>query len=328
MEENRMLKSVTLLLGALLGTLPLAVSTSAIAEPSIPASTVASQTIEVCDFRNIPDVVRYISPRVVEVYVTAGGYSLRRLHLSWEEFSGSPEFERIKTDYVYYFESYGIMQRGEHLTKEIWERAQQSDEFKRGNRKRIGTGWLLDEEEYVVTNRRFLGDTTQDITITFSNGDTASASIVGNLSMLDMAVLKTNRPATPLPTVEYTTDDELTVGKAVIILGTPDNEFDRGVTPRFGLITKLPKVQESVPPIFQFFHTSTTIIDGGSRDVQGGIIVDACTQGKVLGWMTSVVIDDRGGRNISAYNILAQSAIEVARRIAGGRRRHYRTYKG
>ena len=85
----------------------------------------------------------------------------------------------------------------------------------------VGSGVVIDSHGYVLTNNHVVESaaTSGTIVVTFSNEDTAKATIVGRDPVSDLAVLKV--PTTSLTVATLGESKKLAVGDPVIAIGSP-----------------------------------------------------------------------------------------------------------
>lgn len=104
-----------------------------------------------------------------------------------------------------------------------------------GGEQGTGTGFVLDRRGHILTNHHVVdaAGTTGRITVTFSGGETARATLVGKDSGYDLAVVKVNGVSnlTPLP---LGNSDSVQVGDPVVAIGAP---FDLQNTVTSGIIS-------------------------------------------------------------------------------------------
>lgn len=81
-----------------------------------------------------------------------------------------------------------------------------------------GSGFVIREDGYILTNNHVTAD-GNDITVTFADGETADATLVGANPGYDLAVLKVDRSG--LPAVTLGSSSALEVGDAAIAIGSP-----------------------------------------------------------------------------------------------------------
>lgn len=85
--------------------------------------------------------------------------------------------------------------------------------------KSLGSGFVIDAKGYIVTNNHVIEDADL-IEVTFPNGDTFEATLVGRDPATDIAVLKIeSRDAFPF--VSFGSSEESEVGEWVIAIGNP-----------------------------------------------------------------------------------------------------------
>ena len=154
----------------------------------------------------------------------------------------------------------------------------------------IGTGVILDTEGHIVTNDHVIRvgrDLANTITITISDGRTASASVVGADPATDLAVLKIDLDG--LIPAELGDVSTLAVGAEVVAVGfalglAGDPTVTRGVVSAKGRT-----IQEESISINDAIQTDAGINPGNS----GGPLVDV--NGRVIGINTAII---SGAQNI------------------------------
>ncbi len=87
----------------------------------------------------------------------------------------------------------------------------------------LGSGFVISEDGYIVTNDHVAGNATE-ITVSFQNGITLPASLVGSDEATDLALLKVESDE-PLKYIPFT-DTGSIVGEWAIALGNPFGLFD------------------------------------------------------------------------------------------------------
>jgi serine protease Do len=95
-----------------------------------------------------------------------------------------------------------------------------------------GSGWIIDEEGYIVTNNHVI-EGAQSITVILVDGRAFSANIVGTDKFADLAVLKIDPEN--LPEAIVGDSDELRVGDWVIAIGNAQGE---GISATSGIISR------------------------------------------------------------------------------------------
>jgi S1-C subfamily serine protease len=154
-----------------------------------------------------------------------------------------------------------------------------------------GSGFAVSyaNSSYIVTNNHVV-DGVQNITVTFSNGDSYPASVKGTDANRDLAVLSVNAPSSEFhPLTLLVADSGVTVGESVYAIGSPfglSGSLTVGVVSQVGrTITESTSSQVTIPDIIQF---SAAINPGNS----GGPLLDS--RGLVIGVTTAAVSSSQG----------------------------------
>jgi S1-C subfamily serine protease len=150
-----------------------------------------------------------------------------------------------------------------------------------------GSGFIISDQGYVLTNNHVV-DGASTITVTFSDGTTETATVVGTDPTHDVAVLKIGdiHGATPLALADTTT---LQVGDEVLAIG---NALDLGDSPTvtLGIVSaKDRSIQTDTESLSGLLQTDAAINPGNS----GGPLVNSA--GQVVGINTAGV---NGANNI------------------------------
>jgi putative serine protease PepD len=82
-----------------------------------------------------------------------------------------------------------------------------------------GSGFVVDDEGLVVTNNHVVEGADGEVTVTFADGRSADAQIVGTSASYDLAVLRVD--ARNLPVLPLGNSDAVVVGDPVIAIGSP-----------------------------------------------------------------------------------------------------------
>ncbi|MFJ8072949.1 trypsin-like peptidase domain-containing protein [Streptomyces sp. NPDC096176] len=157
-----------------------------------------------------------------------------------------------------------------------------------------GTGFVLDQQGHILTNNHVVdpAGTDGDISITFSGGETAKATLVGKDSGYDLAVVKVSGVSglKPLP---LGNSDNVKVGDPVVAIGAP---FDLQNTVTSGIISAKErpitaggeKGDGSDISYVDALQTDAPINPGNS----GGPLVDA--EARVIGINSAIRAADTG----------------------------------
>ncbi len=84
----------------------------------------------------------------------------------------------------------------------------------------IGTGFEIDTKGDILTAEHVVADATT-IKVTFQNGSTAKATLVGSDSSTDSAVIHVDVPAAQLHPLTFGNSSAVLPGQAVVAIGTP-----------------------------------------------------------------------------------------------------------
>ncbi len=148
----------------------------------------------------------------------------------------------------------------------------------------LGSGFVWDQNGDIVTNNHVIAGADK-IEVTFSDGTTVPAKLVGADPDSDLAVVKVDVPATQLHPVQMGDSNAVKVGELAIAIGNPfglEGSMTTGIISAVG--RDLPADENAaqsytIPDIIQ---TDAPINPGNS----GGVLID--TQGQVLG-VTSAI---------------------------------------
>lgn len=143
----------------------------------------------------------------------------------------------------------------------------------------LGTGVIVAQNGYIVTNRHVSGDKYSNCYVTLENGSTYDAKVVWADATLDLSIVKVN--LTGLKTVNLGDSNIVKVGEPVYAIGNPIGyEFERTVTS--GIISaksRTIKFTENNKEILMtdLIQTDATINPGNS----GGPLINL--KGEVIG---------------------------------------------
>ncbi len=129
-----------------------------------------------------------------------------------------------------------------------------------------GSGVVFSADGYIMTNHHVI-DGAQTITVTLRNGSSYPASIVGDDSMTDLALLKID--ATGLTPAVIGNSDNLKVGQTAIAIGNPLGQLGGTVTS--GIVSALDREIEIDGQTMNLLQTSAAINPGNSG---GGLFDD------------------------------------------------------
>ncbi|MEY4347742.1 MAG: hypothetical protein RIS43_161 [Actinomycetota bacterium] len=84
-----------------------------------------------------------------------------------------------------------------------------------------GSGWIVDSRGYIVTNNHVIADAANggSITVSFADGQSVAAKIVGRNSAYDLAVIKVD--VSGLKALPLGNSNNIVVGDSVVAIGSP-----------------------------------------------------------------------------------------------------------
>jgi Do/DeqQ family serine protease len=147
-----------------------------------------------------------------------------------------------------------------------------------------GSGVLVDPRGYILTNNHVVENATA-IEVRLSDDRKFKATLVGRDGRTDLAVLRIENPAGPLPVADLGDSDRLRVGQWAIAIGNPFG-LDRTVT--VGIISATGRTHVGVATYEAFIQTDASINPGNS----GGPLLNL--DGRVVGINTAIVSSGQG----------------------------------
>jgi putative serine protease PepD len=192
-----------------------------------------------------------------------------------------------------------------------------------------GSGVVLRADGYILTNNHVIADATAGaarVAVTFNDGSTASARIVGADAQDDLAVLKVDR--TGLQPATLGTASALHVGDAVLALGSP---LGLQGTVTAGIVSALnrPVATSDSQPTDPFGRTTgvTTVLDAIQTDAavnpgnSGGPLVNVA--GQVVGINSAIASTGSNGNIGVGFAIpIDQAKVIASQLIATGKASH------
>ena len=182
-----------------------------------------------------------------------------------------------------------------------------------GGRGGIGSGVVLDKDGHILTNNHVIAAAAQggEISVTFHNGTTATAKIIGTSESNDLAVIKVDG-VSDLNPATFAKSSELTVGQTVVAAGAPLG-LAESVTSGIVSNTARPvRSGNANDAVYLAVQTDAAINPGNS----GGPLVDL--NGAVVGINSSIASTSSGADGGQPGNIGIGFAIpsDVAARVA------------
>jgi S1-C subfamily serine protease len=150
----------------------------------------------------------------------------------------------------------------------------------------LGSGFVWDNQGHVVTNNHVV-DSAVEIQVTFSDGTSVPAELVGADPYSDLAVIQVDMPAADLRPIQVGDSRQVKVGELAIAIGNPfglDGTMTVGIVSALG--RSLPASEGlSAGPVFsipELIQTDAPINPGNS----GGVLVDE--NGLLMGVPTAI----------------------------------------
>ena len=177
-----------------------------------------------------------------------------------------------------------------------------------------GSGFVVDTSGDIVTNQHVVAG-QNGIKVTFQDGKTAKATVVGTDPSTDIAVIKVNVDASELHPLTFGSSAAVEVGQSVAAIGSP---FGLPETLTSGIISSLNRTI-SAPNNFSIsgaLQTDAPINHGNS----GGPLLNS--SGQVIG-VNAQIESDSGGNDGVGFAIPSDAVKSVADTIiAGGKVEH------
>ena len=152
----------------------------------------------------------------------------------------------------------------------------------RGPAQGLGSGFILDEAGYVVTNHHVIDDASK-VTVRLADDRSFEAEVIGSDPLTDIAVLKIDG-ADDLQAVDLGDSDVIRVGEDVVAIGNP---FGLSSTVTTGIVSAKGR-NISQGPYAEFLQTDAAINKGNS----GGPLFNM--DGEVVG-VNSAIYSPSGG---------------------------------
>lgn len=151
-----------------------------------------------------------------------------------------------------------------------------------------GSGVIIDEEGYVVTNVHVVEDATE-IVVTLSDNRNFPADLVVGTRKSDVALLKIRaKPGEKFVPIQFAADDDLYLGETVIALGNP---FGLGGSVSKGILsskTRRSTAQDGILDMEDWIQTDAAINPGNS----GGPLVNL--EGNLIGLNVAIFKEGQG----------------------------------
>ena len=165
----------------------------------------------------------------------------------------------------------------------------------------LGSGVLISDDGYVVTNSHVIGGADAEITVVFGDRHEAPARIIGIDKATDLALVKVAKPSRP--PLKWGDSSKLKVAEWVLAIGSP---YQLSESVSLGIVSALGRRNLGFSEYEDFIQTDAAINRGNS----GGALINA--RGELIGINTGILSESGGYQGIG-FAIPSN----LARRIIG-----------
>ena len=137
----------------------------------------------------------------------------------------------------------------------------------------VGSGVVIDEKGYILTNNHVIDD-AERLKVTLTDGRVLRGRVVGSDEVTDLAVIKVEAEQ-PLPAAELGNSDDLKAGQIVVAIGNPFG-LTGGPAVTAGIVSSLNRSIQARSGVLELIQTDAAINPGNS----GGPLVN--TKGQVV----------------------------------------------
>ena len=148
----------------------------------------------------------------------------------------------------------------------------------------LGSGVLISEDGYVVTNSHVIGSDKADVTVIFSDKHEAPARIIGIDKATDLALVKVDKSTQP--PLKWGDSSRAKVAEWVLAIGSP---YQLSHSVSLGIISALGRKNLGFSEYEDFIQTDAAINRGNS----GGALVNA--RGELIGINTGIFSSGQNG---------------------------------
>lgn len=148
-----------------------------------------------------------------------------------------------------------------------------------------GTGFIITNDGYIVTNKHVVSDTTAEYTVFTNDGKSFPAKVVARDPLNDLAVVKIDGQG--LPVVDLGNSDDLKIGQWVIAIGNALGEFQNTVT--VGVVSATERRLDLQSEVLEGLIQTDAAINSGNS---GGPLLNV--GGQVVGINTAIAGQAQG----------------------------------
>jgi S1-C subfamily serine protease len=167
----------------------------------------------------------------------------------------------------------------------------------------LGSGVLISEDGYVVTNSHVIGSAKANVTVIFSDKHEAPARVIGIDKATDLALVKVDKPGQP--PLKWGDSSQAKVAEWVLAIGSP---YQLSHSVSLGIISALGRKNLGFSEYEDFIQTDAAINRGNS----GGALVSA--RGELIGINTGIFSSNQNG---GSEGIGFAIPSNLARRVIG-----------
>ncbi|WP_058272458.1 trypsin-like peptidase domain-containing protein [Ruegeria atlantica] len=171
----------------------------------------------------------------------------------------------------------------------------------------LGSGVILSEDGYVVSNYHVVGTATEIRVVTTDRREFSAQVVLGDKES-DIAILRLE-DAKDLPHLNFRDSDQIDVGELALAIGNP---FGVGQTVSSGIISGLARTGTATGNARGYFIQTDAAINPGNS---GGALIDV--NGDLIGINTSILTRS-GGSNGIGFAIPANLVAEFLRQAKAG----------
>jgi S1-C subfamily serine protease len=148
----------------------------------------------------------------------------------------------------------------------------------------LGSGVLISDDGYVVTNSHVIGSEKAEVTVAFADKHETPARIIGIDKATDLALVKVAKPGQPA--LKWGDSSRARIAEWVLAIGSP---YQLSHSVSLGIISALGRKNLGFSEYEDFIQTDAAINRGNS----GGALVNG--RGELIGINTGIISSGRGG---------------------------------
>ena len=175
----------------------------------------------------------------------------------------------------------------------------------------VGSGFVWDKQGHIVTNNHVV-DGAEKVTVTFADGLTLEAEVVGRDPESDLAVIKVDASKADLRPITLADSTQLRVGQFAVAIGNP---FGLEGSMSFGIVSALGRSLPTSSSALGLSGPSYTIPDIIQTDApvnpgnSGGVLLDL--QGNLIGVPTAIesAVRSSAGVGYAVPSIIVQKVV-------------------